>query len=504
MKLAFFDYLLFTSLIQKNVILEEYSVVINNGIAEVSGTGELNFTFQQEIFNQSVNEIVVKDGFTSIGNYTFELLHDVNKISIPDTVTSIGLYCFFYCGAKSIKLSQNIQTIPYMCFFNCSNLTDINIPNECKHISENAFWGTSSLQTVSGSNVNEIENCAFYLSGVTKAYFPTLTKIGELAFFRCFRLQEITQSLKFVPKACFHECYSLGKFDFSFIEDSISDQSFGCTGFEQIIFPNNLHIIGIGAFENCTNLRNISFIENRTSDLIIEHHAFTLCKSLTEINLPKNCTITIKDSVFHECSSLTYFYVPKGLIYFEPDSLSISPNLAWIDVDSENPIFKSINGVLFSEDGENHTIEIYPPKKNDTSYTIPDFVTKISDWCFTHCFILKEVVFPLNLHIILPEFIFNSPSIETLVYCGKHAIHLTPVSIESSVKEILVSKNYPHDTLMGIPVKYTDRCPYSNDSLLVIIMLCVMVFLIILCIFIAYFVCTRKKRRPKSLIETLI
>ncbi|MBQ6066778.1 MAG: hypothetical protein IJK89_08140 [Clostridia bacterium] len=60
-----------------------------------------------------------------------------------------------------------------------------------------------------------------------------------------------------------------------------------------------------------------------------------------------------------------------------------------IEVVDENPFFSSEDGVLFNKD---KTILLrYPPKKPDSSYTVPESVTEINAYAFSDCHDLKEL-----------------------------------------------------------------------------------------------------------------
>ena len=69
-----------------------------------------------------------------------------------------------------------------------------------------------------------------------------------------------------------------------------------------------------------------------------------------------------------------------------------------INVDSENNVFKSIDGVLYSNDGK--TLLRYPINKTADTFTIPNGVTKIDRYAFSDCEKLKLVIFPDSLTII--------------------------------------------------------------------------------------------------------
>jgi hypothetical protein len=80
---------------------------------------------------------------------------------------------------------------------------------------------------------------------------------------------------------------------------------------------------------------------------------------LTSITIPSSVT-SIGESVFAECTSLTF-----------------------IEVDSGNNNYTSDNGVLFNK--EKTTLFCYPAGKTETSYTIPGSVTKIENGAFGGC-----------------------------------------------------------------------------------------------------------------------
>lgn len=87
-----------------------------------------------------IENVVIEEGVTSIGNCAFYDCNDLTSITIPNSVTSIG---------------DNA-------FSNCDNLSSITIPNSVTSIGENAFSWCSGLSTVTiGSSVTSIDIDAF-------------------------------------------------------------------------------------------------------------------------------------------------------------------------------------------------------------------------------------------------------------------------------------------------------------------------------------------------------
>jgi hypothetical protein len=69
-----------------------------------------------------------------------------------------------------------------------------------------------------------------------------------------------------------------------------------------------------------------------------------------------------------------------------------------ITVDSRNPAYASIDGVLF--DKRIRTIITYPAGKTARTYTIPSSVTEIGDRAFAGCSSLTSVTIPSSVTVI--------------------------------------------------------------------------------------------------------
>lgn len=96
----------------------------------------------------------------------------------------------------------------------------------------------------------------------------------------------------------------------------------------------------------------------------IESRAFAACKNLKKINLGKN--ISSLNLAFFDCALLND-----------------------IVVDNENKIFSSSDGILFNKDKTE--LLCYPNGKNNTSYTVPEYVEKLGGWAFSGNAFLESV-----------------------------------------------------------------------------------------------------------------
>ncbi len=122
---------------------------------------------------EEINDLVIPNSITSIGDGTFFCFGGLTSVTIPNTVTSIGNYAFLGCSSlTSIKVetgnpkydSRNncnaiIETATNALMIGCQNTT---IPNSVTSIGNYAFSDCTGLTSVTiGSGVTAIGAKAF-------------------------------------------------------------------------------------------------------------------------------------------------------------------------------------------------------------------------------------------------------------------------------------------------------------------------------------------------------
>lgn len=158
-----------------------------------------------------------------------------------------------------------------------------------------------------------------------------------------------------------------------------------CNALVSIILPDNTTSIEQGAFFNAKNLKTID-IPNKVS--YIGEGAFYECVSLQSITIPDNVT-TILRWTFRDCISLETIVIPASLVSFSMEvSLNNSYSLKQFIVAEDNPVFSTINGVLYNKDKSKL---VFYPNASGTSLIIPKEVNSIDDKAFSSCNSLKEI-----------------------------------------------------------------------------------------------------------------
>ncbi len=145
--------------------------------------------------------------------------------------------------------------------------------------------------------------------------------------------------------------------------------------------------IGSNAFADCDSLFSVIIPNSVTSIGIC---AFQYCESLTSIIIPDSVT-SIGDGAFAQ-SGLTLVTIPANVTSIEQDAFYGCASLTSIEADSYNPLYCSVDGVLFSKDKTE--IVCYPAGKGDTYYNIPTSVTSIGGHAFSGCTSLASIIIP--------------------------------------------------------------------------------------------------------------
>ena len=116
----------------------------------------------------------------------------IEAINISGHVGTIGQEAFEVCDALKTVNIGSVDSIEYRAFYQCHNLTEVNMPG-LKYVGMGAFRECTSLQTISLDSVVTIEDNAFMMcSSLTKIVIPeSCTMIGEGAFCNAGKLKEV-------------------------------------------------------------------------------------------------------------------------------------------------------------------------------------------------------------------------------------------------------------------------------------------------------------------------
>lgn len=165
----------------------------------------------------------------AIGDYAFANCSNLTNVTIPNGVTSIGDGSFAGCSSLPyLVIPDSVTYIDNEAFILCSSLTDITIPDGVLYINFGLFTGCSSLKSITIPN--------------------KVTYIVDYAFWDCDNLTSVT-----IPGSVIY----IGNYAF-----------WDCNSLTSVTIPDSVTSIGAHTFDNCNNLKTVYCYKNSTADNI--------------------------------------------------------------------------------------------------------------------------------------------------------------------------------------------------------------------------------------------
>lgn len=339
-------------------------------------------------FAYGVQWAVDTDGVLTIsGGYTF--LYSSGENIVP--------WNEYREGITSIVMSEGMTDVGQHMFQGLNRVKTVTVPARA-YIYEDAFSDMASLETV----VLSFATDEYGIYSPTNVSGETFKNCPSLKNFIVDENDELYMTIDGVLYSKDGSClikYPSGRTDKTFV------------------IPDSVEYIGSYAFEGAANLEKIVVGDNVTD---IENNAFASCSSLKEVDLPYRLD-NLSYNAFYNCPSLKNLVIPDSLRYIDSngydsncfegfdgtaleginiplnlnsdsfnDFSSMLPGtLKTITVSEENQNFAVADGALYSADMT--TLYRYIGGMADTSFTVPDSVTAISEGAFRNCKNLKNI-----------------------------------------------------------------------------------------------------------------
>ena len=238
-------------------------------VATVTGNS-ITLGFSPFIWLDTTGDVLIDwgDGTSdTVNNPNSQLTHDYtdgessHNIAFLGEVTSLGNSCFYKCtGLTSIVIPDSVTSIGERCFYECTGLTSIVIPDSVTSLGKSCFYGCTGLTSVTiPDSVTSLGNfCFFMCAGLTIVTIPSsVTSIGDACFRGCSGLTSIIipDSVTSIGDRCFYGCSGLTSVTIPSSVTSIGDTCFwGCTGLTSVTIPSSVTSIGDTCFKLCDNL----------------------------------------------------------------------------------------------------------------------------------------------------------------------------------------------------------------------------------------------------------
>ena len=391
---------------------------------------------------------VIPNSVTNIAGHSFTDCHSLTSITIPESVTSIQNGAFSFCpgltsiivekdnlkydsrndcnaiietnsntliaGCKKTVIPNSVTNISGYAFYGCSSLTSITIPGSVTSVGDNAFFSCTKLtnitvekgnkkydsrnncnaiietnsntlivgckNTVIPNSVTSIGKNAFNGSDISSINIPnSVTSIASSAFSNTQWYNSQPNGVIYAGSVLYRYKGTMPANTHIVIKEGtkgIAEGAFNsCSNLSSITIPNSVTNIGEWAFGSCSGLTSVTIPNSVTS---IGSCAFSYCSGLTSITIPKSVS-SIGICTFRDCTNLTSVTIPNSVTNIGSYAFQRCTSLTSVTIPNsvttiESHAFSGCSGL--------------------TSVTIPNSVTDIGSYAFYSCTGLSSITIP--------------------------------------------------------------------------------------------------------------
>ena len=281
-----------------------------------------------------------------------KLINKVKNITIPE----------YYNGAKVTTVLENG-------FADCTRLVNIEIPDTIELIGTGAFSGCTRLQSIT---IYEVE-------GNHERFYSS--DDGVLV-----RHDLGTNYLEVVPRA------KTGTYVMNETINVIRNKAFNFSNLNSVVISKSVTTVASRAFNYCSNLESIDFIEGRTS------------------------SITFEDDSFYRCNNVKFFKVPAAIENININMLQSLTALSSIAVEAGHINYGSVAGLL-TNNLEN-TIVFVPAAFVTGDFTIPSGIQYIGERAFENCSGITSITIPNFVKSIGASAFRNCSGMKNITFAG--------------------------------------------------------------------------------------
>lgn len=354
-------------------------------------------------------------------------------VRFPDRIVglqvgSIGANAFSSCANLiSITIPGSVTNIGNCAFQQCTNLTSVYFEGNAPSVGGDLFDGTfPRIYYLSGTTgwMTTFAGCPAFLVMPFNYTMNPDTTVNITGYSGSGGDLAIPDTLYGMPVA------SIGDYAFCLcnltsvtVPDSITGIGYGafqqCASLTNVTLGAGVNSIGLRAFAYCDQMTSIQvdpanpvyssldgILFNKDRTVLIEcptgfigefsipngvtniaDLAFDSCSLLSGVTIPDS-VIRIGDGAFGGCA-LSRVLIPSSVTSIGSSAFGCDWSLAAIDVDVQNPVYCSLDGVLFNKD---MTVILEYPPGGASVYSIPNGVTNVGDSAFALCAVVDVTI----------------------------------------------------------------------------------------------------------------
>ncbi len=335
---------------------------------------------------------IVSDGVSTIGDAAFSGCSSLVAINVSGANTNYGsvdgvlfnkhqTVLLQYPGGRPgpYTVPDGVIAFADAAFSGCTGLTRITLPQSVTYVGYATFSGCSNLVDIDVSNANpeysSIDGVVFDKDQTTLLVYPPRGRQGAYS---------LPNKVTSIAGSAFYACAGLTQINLPNGLTNIGCSAFsGCSNLVRVTVPDGVTYIGGFAFSGCSRLTEVSLGQAIKQ---LNYGLFSECRSLKSLNIPDSvrevaAMVTGHETpVFSNCLELRQLHLGRGLTGVRwgwNGQFWTCPNLTSLSVAEDHPVYRSIDGVLFSRDGTE--LVCVPPGRTGL-YIVPAGVKSFGRW----------------------------------------------------------------------------------------------------------------------------
>ncbi len=303
----------------RNIAKYNESIVINLAYADVENKTIPSLAFYDDNIKRRIKRIILPEDIHTIEPQAFFMLYGLKNINMPTGLRELGESAFQGCtglAPDTLKFPEGLETIPRLCFDNCTHLKHIVFPKSLKHIKNAAFNQDYWIQSIT------------FQEGLESIGFMAFTSVGVIDTIR------LPESVTTIEEAAFAETWSLKYINIPAGVTTIPVEFAVSSILDSIYIPDNVITIKESAFsgilcsylrlsENLCTIEREAFRDHRLTEVLLPASlqfignkalpADRLKKVYCPANIPPALESTDKGQwAFAGCGENTTLFVPIG------------------------------------------------------------------------------------------------------------------------------------------------------------------------------------------------
>lgn len=302
-------------------------------------------SFENKQFKSEVNvpEQIGDFKVRSIGKSAFNAQSNLTKITLPETVNRIDAFALYMCsGLKYLNIPASVKFIGDRALYSCGaedgvlDIDSISIveenyaENNSSHIMSCINWCGSTILLPDG-----LTHIGTYVFG---GYYSKCRNLKNIV---------IPEGVVSIGAGAFYGASSLTSVSLPKSLTEIGDKAFGSSGLTAVVIPEGVTTIGTDAFAHSRQLSSVKlpnsltemgwnvFRECALTSVVIPEGVTTIeggtfrdNRQLSSVELPKNLK-TIGLMAFSGCSALSSVRIPDGVTSIDREAFYFVPHIEY-------------------------------------------------------------------------------------------------------------------------------------------------------------------------------